>query len=192
MLNYNQMIKKIIEIRTEVKKLSERTDYEQKSRLLRHLKVYAANAEKLYILENMPRVIEIMNKYAGKKCGEKTNLKIQEEIKAAGIIMYFTFDTITFCPSSGEYYTVYTRYIDGIKQTITDDENKINRLSAEMFHLPERESVIKNVESFVARKEREFIKLKEKYNALEKACQDYNEDNPLEHIDIRKGIYWMD
>ena len=224
MLNYNQTIEKINTISGELKTLKEKTDFythrdytrslfkngkteelkqaeadfdksvHKEQTLKRHLTVYKSNAEKLYILENIQTIIDIFNRFSGKKCGEKTREKIKAEAKENGINMYFVDDEITFYMGLYGYdrITVYTRYIDGVKQTITDNDNKINVLEANMFHLPDAESIIDNVEVYTERKEAKFLRLKEMYKALDEAITEYNKNCPFKHQYIRDGVSWMD
>ena len=224
MLNYNQTIEKIKAINEELKTLKAKTDFythrdhakslfqngkteelkqaeaefeksaKEEQTLKRHLTVYKSNAEKLYILENMQTLIDIFNKYSGKKCGEKTKEKIRTEAKENNINMFFTDDTITFYVGLYGYdrITIYSKYIDGEEQTITDNENKINTLSADMFHLPEQGAIIDNVEAYTEEKEAEFLKLKEMYQALEEATKKYNRNCPFKAQYIRDGINWID
>lgn len=139
-------------------------------------------------------VIDIFNRYSGKKCGEKTKEKIRTEAKENGINMYFVDDGITFYMGLYGYdrITLYTRYIDGVKQTITDNDNKINTLEANMFHLPDAETIIDNVEVYTEEKEAEFLRLKEMYKALDEAIKDYNKNCPFKSQYIRDGIAYMD
>ena len=61
-----------------------------------------------------------------------------------------------------------------------------------MFHLPENEQLIENVEEYTEQKEKEFLKLKEMYNNLENAISEYNKNNPFKHQYIRDGIMYLD
>ena len=224
MLNYNQTMERINTIAEELKTLKTKTDiythrdtckslfqngkteelkqaeadfeksaYKEQT-LKRYLTVYKSNAEKLYKLENIQTIIDIFNKYSGKKCGEKTKEKIRTEAKENNINMYFVDDEITFYMGlyNHERITLFTRYIDGVKQTIIDNENKINVLTKDMFHLPEAETIIDNVEAYIEEKEAEFLKLKEMYKTLEEAIAQYNKNCPFKHQYIRDGIAYID
>jgi hypothetical protein len=224
MLNYNQTIEKINTIGGELKKLKEKTDHfahrdntrslfqngkieelkqaeaefltntQKEQTLQRYLTVYKSNAEKLYKLENIQTIIDIFNRYSGKKCGEKTKEKIRTEAKENNINMYFVNDEITFYMGlyGHDRITLFTRYIDGKKQTITDNENRINVLTKDMFHLPEWETIIDDVEAYTEEKEAEFLRLKEKYKELEEAITQYNKNCPFKHQYIRDGVSYMD
>ena len=224
MLNYNQTMERIKIISGNIKTLEAKTDFyahkdlcrsllkggkteelkqveadflkdtQTEATLKRYLAVYKSNSEKLYILENIQTVINIFNKYSGKKCGEKTKEKIKAEAKEHNISMYFTDDEITFYMGLYGYdrITLYTRYIDGIKQTITDNDNKINTLDITIFHLPEADAIIDDVEAYTEAKEAEFLKLKESYKALEDAISVYNKNCPFKHQYIRDGVCYMD
>lgn len=224
MLNYNQTMERIKIISGNIKTLEAKTDNythkdlcrslfqngktkeleqakadflkntEAKQTLKRYLTAYKSNAEKLYILENIQTVIDIFNKYSGKKCGEKTKEKIILEAKDNGISMYFSRKTIVFCMGLYGYdrIEVYTRYIDGVEQTITDNENKINVLDASMFHLPEWECIIDDVEAYTEQKQAEFLRLKAMYEELENATREYNKNCPFKPQYIRDGIFYMD
>ena len=108
--------------------------------------------------------------------------------------MYFVDDEITFFMGLHGYdrIALFTRYIDGKKQTITDNENKINVLTKDMFHLPEWETIINDVEAYTEEKEAEFLRLKEKYRELEEAITQYNKNCPFKHQYIRDGVSYMD
>lgn len=224
MLNYNQTMEKLKNISAELQALKTKTDTfshreklreyknagqieeikkaeadflkdaEKEQNLKQCLTVYKSNAEKLYILENIQKVIEIFNNYKGKKCGEKTKEKIKAEAKENGINMYFTHNTIVFCMGLYGYdrKEVYTKYIDGKEQTITDAENKINELSKNMFHLPDADLIIDDVEGYAEQKKAEFLRLKEMYNALDEAVKQYNKNCPFKHQYIRDGVLYMD
>lgn len=224
MLNYNQTMEKLKNISAELQALKTKTDTFSHREKLREYKnagqiekikkaeadflkdakkeqslkqcltVYKSNAEKLYILENIQTIIDIFNKYSGKKCGEKTKEKIRTEAKENGINMYFTHNTIVFCMGLYGYdrKEVYTKYIDGKEQTITDAENKINELSKNMFHLPDAESIINDVEGYTEQKQAEFLKLKSMYEALEEATKQYNNNCPFKHQYIKEGIFYID
>lgn len=205
MMNYEQTMEKIQETRNELRATEAKranlshssSEFETLARkeqtLRRYLTIYQSNAKKLYIIENLQTVIDIINKYSGKRCGEKTKDKIVAEAHERGIRMYFIDDEIMFyrrmgCPET----VVQTRYIDGVKQTITDSYNKINTISADMFSVPSVDSIINNVEEYVQNKEAEFAKIKEMYKALEDAVSDYNRDCPFRSQCIGYGIHYMD
>jgi hypothetical protein len=224
MLTYIETMKKINAISGELKALKDKTDFynhkdlcrslfqngkteelkqiaadykqnaEKEQTLKRYLTVYKSNAEKLYILENMQTIIDIFNKYQGKKCGEKTKDKIKAEAKENNISMYFSDGIITFFMGLYGYdrIEVYTKYIDGKKQTITDNDNKINCLDLNMFHLPTHEQIIDDVEAYTEQKEAEFLKLKQLYQALEEATKEYNKNCPFKSQYIRDGVLYMD
>lgn len=227
MLNYLETIEKIKNIKGELIHLEEKTNhYNYRSTLKTlyenekmeeiktleaefdknvkrlenlkcHLKVYQANAEKLFILENINKIFEIVNTYQGKKCGVKTLEKIRESVSEAcncgitldnssGITLY---NRNTYLVNST--INVYCKYINGENQKIFNDENKINRLEAENFHLPDINTIIDDVEEYTEQKTAEFLQLKELYQALQEATEKYNKNNPFKHQYIRDGITWM-
>ena len=224
MLNYNQTVVKLKEISDKIKSLEDKTDaFEYKDSLksffeegkteemervkLEYAKnndlkqvlrrcqiVYRSNSEKLYVLENIQTVIDVFNKYVGKKCGEKTRQKIVDEVRENGVGMYFNDTCIMFYTGLCGYNRteVHTKYIDGERYMITDNDNKINELSLNMFNLPDEASVIDDVEQYVREKEAEFERLKAMYKELEEAVSNYNKNCPFRYQYIRDGISWMD
>lgn len=205
MLNYEQTMEKIQEIRNELKAIeAKRTclkcsspEFDEvvgkEQTLRRYLTIYRSNAEKLFIIENLQTAIDIINKYSGKRCGEKTKDKIITEAQERGLRIYFIHDEIIFYRGMGCNSTsVYTGCVNGVKQLITDTNNKINVLSTDMFSVPAVESIIDNVEEYTQNKEAEFTKIKEMYKALEDAVSAYNRDCPFHDQNIRSGIYYMD
>lgn len=221
MLNYNQTIEKMKEIKKEIattkktakaqedklreisinftetrekeriKKYNKKhQETREKVRLLQlYLQVYEQNARKIFILENIDTIIDIINRYKGKKCGPKTEEKICSEIHNktnanAGIdemCIYFYGIVITY-----KRLDIYT------KCGIIDDSNVIQEMTKEMFWLPDKAEIIDNVEEYTEQKKKEFAELKARYDKLDVDIDKYNENNPFKQQNIREGINYID
>lgn len=92
------------------------------------------NARAAFTAENLPAIIEVINKYTGKKIGEKTREKIRAEIETAtGCGFWFASDfrSITFYDKTRENRKIYRRayeyevtlYISYNKRDQLFDEN---------------------------------------------------------------------
>lgn len=195
----NKPVAKSLFQNNELEKLREREEklkqlYIQEQTLKRYLTVAKSNCKKLYALENIQAVIDIFNKYSGRRCGEKTKENIRKEAQENGMNIYFTDDEIVFCTGLYGYdrIPVFTKYVNGIKYTITDNNNKINILDKDCFKLPDPNTIIEDIEIYVRTKEIEFFKLQQMYKELEEKIKEYNENNPFNHQSIKDGIFYMD
>ena len=86
------------------------------------------NARAAFTAENLPAIIEVINKYTGKKIGEKTREKIRAEIETAtGCGFWFAsdFGSITFYDKTRGNWRPYevTLYISYSKRDQLFDEN---------------------------------------------------------------------
>ena len=86
------------------------------------------NARAAFTAENLPAIIEVINKYTGKKIGEKTREKIRAEIETAtGCGFWFAsdFGSITFYDKTRGNWRAYevTLYISYSKRDQLFDEN---------------------------------------------------------------------
>lgn len=82
---------------------------EEQSVLLIENRILKDNARNALFDEVMPKAVEIWNKYAGKRYGEKTKDKIRDEVKkATGCYMYassgYSSDEFYFSPSETDLY----------------------------------------------------------------------------------------
>lgn len=102
--------------------------------------ILAQNAKRAFFAENIGKICDVWNKYAGKKYGEKTAEKIRDELKTATgagvwICNKYNETQITIylqrangCEVLPNNETEINAYIKGYNPT--DDENKIKPLDA--------------------------------------------------------------
>lgn len=223
MLNYNQTIEKIKEIkaqiekgkeiinnqRNELRKLSfdkskiekRRKDNEKYKKacenltaLRLYLKVYNQNAEKLFALENINTVIDIINQYKGKKCGPKTYEKLQSEIqnKTGNAISISNTNILLYEGAGCREICLYTKYENGESHKIIDCNNVIQEINKDMFNLPDKSEIIENVEEYTEQKRKEFAELQARYDKLYEDISKYNANNPFKYQNIREGIRYID
>lgn len=74
----------------------------------------------------LPKVYELLKKYAGKKIGDKTKEKINNELKEKYNCTYYISDNeLTIIPHKNNYsYCVYYKYYIGYQLSFWDNENK--------------------------------------------------------------------
>lgn len=105
---------------------------EEESRANKIAAILNDNARAAFTAENLPAIIEVINKYTGKKIGEKTREKIRAEIETAtGCGFWFAsdFGSITFYDKTRENCAICWRayettlYISYSKREQLFDEN---------------------------------------------------------------------
>lgn len=102
------------------------------------------NVKYALMQDTLPTIIEVINANSGKIFGEKTREKIQAEIQNKlnnNVFVYIHKNDIYISNRtddkkySGNFAVdCYTTYSDGKKNSITDDENKLQEISIDMFY----------------------------------------------------------
>lgn len=133
------------------------------------LKLMESNARTTLFYETMPVVIEVWNKYKGKRCGEKTYQKIKDEIfEKTNCHVYLSgYNNDKFSISYGEYYgrynvDAYTTYehnvlINNVIQEITMDDFQNKKDYVEDIEKRAEELINKYSEAMKKRKELEAV-----------------------------------
>lgn len=127
----------------------------QKETIITH--ILTDNYRTALYMEYLPRILDVLKKYAGKKYGEKTKEKIQQEMKDNLHIgfwidrRYNTFDYLQFYLLNDEGYKTYNmpdfcigtngNYPDNVKLNISKD-NRINVYPYEDYYLTEARGYI--------------------------------------------------
>lgn len=148
------------------------------------------NAKVAFFAEYLPKVLEIYNKYAGKRVGEKTKEKIRTEIHelldGLNVNVYINNDGVNYSILNSKWDALYFRYDSEYKKRLGmwNDEGKLNKLDVSMFN-PKNITYIDNSEEYIAAKKAQAEKIKELSNELEKARNIYNEN-------LCEGINRMD
>lgn len=145
------------------------------------VKVMQSNAVIAFKFQVFPKILEILNKYAGKRIGDKTNEKIQNEIQSV-TGCYVTFNQMRNIDIWTDYYnlpdrriTMYSVY--GETNFIEEDGKlKLKKLDTKMYIMPKEEEYIENVEEYVNRKMKEVAEINEKLKELRDMVTAYNED----------------
>ena len=145
------------------------------------VKVMQSNAVIAFKFQVFPKILEILNKYAGKRIGDKTNKKIQNEIQSV-TGCYVAFNQMRNIDIWTNYYnlpdrriTMYSVY--GETNFIEEDGKlKLKKLDVNMYIMPKEEEYIENVEEYVNRKMKEVAEINEKLKELRDMVTAYNED----------------
>ena len=138
--------------------------------------------EIVYILQNnyraalvavaLPALLEIVNKYAGKQAGEKTRVKIAEEMRAAcGCSFFFNYNTFGGGASRGTLYDSERERIEIYSKTgrsFIDEENTINRIK-------DSDIFVANVRAYVEDPAARLGKIRAARDELEQEKKSYNE-----------------
>lgn len=144
------------------------------------------NARQALVSEVMPAIVEIFNKYAGKRYGEKTKEKINAECKAAvncAIYIdnrYGNWDDLHIVPLNEKGYSgSFWRYDDFIlpvrgegKSILVD--NVIQTLSIDDFQLSDCAAYVDDVERRAAEIMDAFKAIKDAHKAFNTACDGFN------------------
>lgn len=144
-------------------------------------KVLENNAIAALINEKVPKVFEILQKYAGKRIGDKTEDKIDSEIKdvtglrvsfrySRGISIYFDYPLI-----HSSSITFYPKYINGVAFQQFDHEGKLNVIKPEFYQLSNYE-YIDDIHKYINDKQAKLIEINEKIQELRTEISDYNKD----------------
>lgn len=149
------------------------------------------NLEVAYITELLPIVCEVYQKYAGKRIGEKTSKKIDDEIKTAtGEHVYCNNDGMRLYPYNCNTVTLYFgMYNDPsanygkTNYKMYDSEGKLNKLTPEMFIY--HKQYIDDIPAYIEEKRELAEKIKELCNQLEEARTEFDENLP-------DGLYRLD
>ena len=160
-------------------------------------KLLRNNAKIAFFTEIMPIVLEVFNKYSGKRYGEKTEEKISEEIKQiTGCIAYIS-------KSYSQYKYVLTdlktnlsiecgtKYINGEQKPLLID-NKIQTINIEeiaLFHI--NKIYFNDINNTIAELKRIYALAYEKQQELKKICSQFNAlaVDGIENIYSTKYIY---
>lgn len=145
------------------------------------VKVMQSNAVIAFKFQVFPKILEILNKYAGKRIGDKTNEKIQNEIQSV-TGCHVTFNQMRNIDIWTDYYnlpdrriTMYSVY--GETNFIEEDGKlKLKKLDVNMYIMPKGEEYIENVEEYTNRKMKEVAEINEKLKELRDMVTAYNED----------------
>lgn len=135
------------------------------------------NARRAFVAEKLPAVLEILSKYAGKKYGPKTRDKIYGEIKTRlNVGFYATFnysggcDSISLAPlnkdgfTHGDSYNKFNLYTEYKKTPFINDENVIQKVSADAVTLSNCGEYVENVAERVKQ-------IREKWQAMQDAAK---------------------
>ena len=145
------------------------------------VKVMQSNAVIAFKFQVFPKILEILNKYAGKRIGDKTNEKIQNEIQSV-TGCHVIFNQMRNIDIWTNYYnlpdrriTMYSVY--GETNFIEEDGKlKLKKLDTKMYIMSKEEEYIENVEEYTNRKMKEVAEINEKLKELRDMVSAYNED----------------
>ena len=143
--------------------------------------IISHNAKVVFFEEWLPKVLEIYNKYAGKRVGEKTKEKIRTEIHelldGLNVNVYIDNDGVNYSILNSTWDRLYFRYDTENKKRLGmwNSEGKLNKLDVSMFN-PKDIRYIYDSEEYMAVKKAQAEKIRELSIELEKARNIYNEN----------------
>lgn len=173
---------KIIEI-------GKRHDAEYQAKALRaaRKKVLDHNARIALLLEYFPIIIDVLNKYSGKRVGEKTEAKIRDEInEKTGISVYFENNygrgKITIYHRNNylvnNEITLYAKKAENDFYRIYNEDGKLNALNADMFDYDHSDRYIEDIDGYINRKMQELSEVNAAIKALTEKIRAYDSDLP--------------
>ncbi len=175
----------------KMKEIAEKHDKEYKAEALRaaRKKILDHNARIALLLEYFPIIIEVLNKYAGKRIGEKTKDKIREEInERTGVSVWiednYSRGKITIYHRNNflvnNEIILYAKKIDNENNFyhVYNEEGKLNTLSADMFDYDRTDKYIEDIDGYINRKMQELSEVNAAIKALTEKIRAYDSDLP--------------
>lgn len=146
------------------------------------------NAETAFLTQVFPKILEILNKYAGKRIGKKTEEKVSAEIEKTfhchvrfNLLEDISINTPYTKLNVGFTYgrvTVYAKRKTNRENYKNFDENgKLNKLTTDMFYMPTEKDYINNIDEYVNKKYNDFKAINVHIGKLQKMIAEYNTDN---------------
>ena len=141
------------------------------------------NAECVFLSEYLPLVLDVYNKYAGKRIGDKTRDKIRAAVKEAlgddekHISVYIDSDGVNYSILNSAWKRAYFCYNTETKKSYSmwDSDGKLNKLEMFMFHTDKGE-YIEDSEKYIAMKKEQANKIKELSIEIEKARKEFDDN----------------
>ena len=132
--------------------------------------------------ELTPQIITVVNSYTGKKLGEKTQEKLNSELKAinqefnihaGGKAFYITYKNnptfsleLNFTTDKNNGYNYFR---------LTDAENKVNTITPDMLFSYDVSRYIENINEFCQNQKTSALKIADAYKQLSKTVSEYNQ-----------------
>lgn len=173
-------------------------EYERETRAKIIIEILKANAGRVLYVDNIAKICEIWNSYAGKPYGEKTRDKIRKEIETAtGLRVWFKSSPYAEIEiNTAERGTLFYDYSatlsawnkDGEK--LLTAENKINRVSADGFKLCYIGEYIEDPKKHAEKLIKLHQKARQAQKAFEEVASEYNQATrgKMERINTREGV----
>lgn len=138
------------------------------------------NAEVVFLDEYLPAILDVYNKYAGKRVGEKTTEKIRNslhELLGEMCHAYIDNDGIHYSILNGAWKCVYFSYDQKAQKRNSkwDKDGKLNNLVMAMFHTNVGE-YIESLEEYINTKREQAERIKQLSNELENARKEYDDN----------------
>lgn len=173
----------------KMKEIAEKHDKEYKAEALRaaRKKILDHNARIALLVEYFPIIIEVLNKYAGKRVGEKTEAKIRDEIsEKTGVSVYFENNygrgKITIYHRNNylvnNEITLYAKKAESDFYRIYNEDGKLNALNADMFDYDHSDRYIEDIDGYINRKMQELSEVNAAIKALTEKIRAYDSDLP--------------
>lgn len=173
-------------------------EYERETRAKIIIEILKENAGRVLYADNIGKICEIWNSYAGKPYGEKTRDKIRKEIETeTGLRVWFkAYPYAEIEINTAERGSLFFDYgatlsawnKDGEK--ILTAENKINRVSADGFKLCYIGEYIEDPKKHADKIIKLHQKARQALKAFEDIASEYNQATrgKIERINPREGV----
>lgn len=145
------------------------------------------NAETAFLTQVFPKILDVINKYAGKRIGKKTEEKICAEIENT-FNCYVRFNHLEDISINTPYtklnigftygrVTVYAKRKTNRENYKNFDENgKLNKLTTDMFYMPTEKDCINNIDEYVNKKYNDLKAINVHIGKLQNMIAEYNTD----------------
>lgn len=134
------------------------------------------NAKCAFIAEYMQPILDIYNKYAGKRIGDKTREKIRDAVnellKDVQARAYIDVDGLSYYVLNTNWERLYFKYENGKKYTFYDIDGRMNKLEMSMFSDMEM-TYIEDIEKYIVAKTKQAARIKELSIELENVRKEY-------------------
>lgn len=183
---YDKFVK-LIDKPGETEALNELHDVQKNLTYINNIYCYLLNnAKYVYFHEYMPKIIEIWNGYEGKKLGNRTQEKIEKEVKEKFNCNF----TINHNDWSGFFHICDPDFMDmnfniwfNALSDMVDNENRIVRINMkDLFVHRDAKKYFDNIPATVLDNYALHEEIQEKLNEVIELCKKYN-DNIVSGID---------
>lgn len=156
------------------------------------------NAAQALFAENIGKICEIWNSYAGKQYGEKTRDKIRAEIESAtGLRVWFkAYPYAEISINTTERGSLFWNYCDTLNawnkdgETLLNSDNRIQAITADLFRLSRVGEYVDDVKKHAAAIIKAHAAAAKAEQEFKNACSAYNDltRGNMQRANTREGV----